>query len=279
MSYLAGDARAFVAAVRKELRQIRRYPTALFGLVFWPLLLPSVYVLMGSVYSGGDPRAMAAFEARSGVASIAGFVFVGFSMYMWLSFLLWGPGTALRLEQVRGSLEAVYLTPVSRLVILFGPPVAQLYTTVLMFLIMAVGLRVFFGVEMAPDAVARTIVVIAVAVPAMFALASLFAAAVLRYGEIGPSVQFVRGILVLACGVSFPVVMLPGWAQALAAALPPTYIVGDMRLVLLGGASLADVGRDLLLLVGMAALTVVLGVVLYGWIERGARHSGMLGRY
>ncbi len=279
MRYVAGDARAFVAAVRKELRQIRRYPAQLLGLIFWPLMLPSVYVLMGSVYSGGDPAALAAFSARSGVSSVAGFVFVGFSMYMWLSFLLWGPGTALRLEQVRGSLEAVYLTPVSRLVILFGPPVAQLYSTVLMFLIMAAGLRIFFGVEMAPDAIARTIVVIAVAVPAMFALASLFAAAVLRYGEIGPSVQFVRGILVLACGVSFPVVMLPGWAQAVAAALPPTYIVGDMRLVLLAGASLLDVARDLALLVGMAAVTVVLGVVLYGWIERSARRTGMLGRY
>lgn len=279
MSYLLADVRAFVAAVRKELRQIRRYPATLFGLVFWPVVLPSFYVLMGSVYSGGDPAALAAFAARSGVASVAGFVFVGFSMYMWLSFLLWGPGTALRQEQIRGSLEAVYVTPASRLVILFGPPVAQLYTTALMFLIMAASLRLLFGVELPADAVARTLVVIAVAIPAMFALASLFAAAVLRYGEVGPSVQFVRGILVLACGVSFPVVMLPGWAQAVAAVLPPTYIVGDMRRVLLAGASLLDVGRDLGLVVGMTVVTIVLAVLVYGWIERSARRSGMLGRY
>ena len=47
MSLLAADARAFVAAVRKELRQVRRYPTLLLSVLFWPVLLPTAWVLMG----------------------------------------------------------------------------------------------------------------------------------------------------------------------------------------------------------------------------------------
>ena len=279
MRYLAGDLRAFGAAIRKEFRQIRRYPFLLAGLFFWPILLPSVYVLMGSVYSGNDPRALAAFAERSGVASVAGFVFVGFSMYMWLSTLLWGPGTSLRQEQVRGSLEAVFLTPASRLVLLFGPPLAHLSTTILMFLVMGAALRLFFGVEVGPDAAARALVVIAVAIPAMYAIASLFAATVLKFGEVGPAVQFVRGIFVLASGVSFPIVMLPGWAQGVAAALPPTYIVDDMRQVLLAGTGLGAIAGHLLLVIGMTAGIAALAVVVYGWIELQARRSGMLSRY
>lgn len=279
MSYLGGDLRAFGAAIRKELRQIRRYPFLLAGLLFWPILLPSVYVLMGRVYSGNDPQAMAAFAERSGVTSVAGFVFVGFSMYMWLSTLLWGPGTSLRQEQIRGSLEAVFLTPATRLVLLFGPPLAHLSSTVLMFAVMGIALRLFFGVELAPEAIARALVVIAVAIPAMYAIAALFAATVLKYGEVGPAVQFVRGILVLACGVSFPIVMLPGWAQAVAAALPPTYIVDDMRRVLLAGTGLGAIAGHLLLVLAMTAFLAALAVVVYRWIEIGARRSGMLSRY
>ena len=277
---LLADARAFVAAVRKEFRQTRRYPFLLAGMLFWPVMLPSMYVLMGRVYSGGgDPRALEAFAARTGVSDVTGFVFIGFAMYMWLSIILWGPGTSLRLEQVRGSLEAVYLTPASRLVILFGPPIASLYTILIAFLVMGAALWLLFGIVLDPLAVLRSLVVLAVAVPALYAIGSLFAAAVLRFGEIGPAVQFVRGTLVLACGITYPVVMLPDWAQAVAAVLPPTYIVDDLRRVLLAGSPLAAVSGDLLLI---GALTLAFGGVavgVYRWTELYARRTGALGRY
>jgi ABC-2 type transport system permease protein len=279
MSFLLGDLRAFGAAVRREFRQIRRYPIFLFGLLFWPTLLPAVYVLMGRVYSGNDPAAIAAFAERSGVSDVAGFVFVGFSMYMWLSTLLWGPGTALRQEQMRGTLESVFLTPTSRLVVLFGPPLAHLYSTFLMFAVMAVALRVLFGIELAPDAIARTLVVIAVAIPAMYAIAALFSAAVLRYGEIGPAVQFVRGILVLLAGVTYPIVMLPGWAQSVAAVLPSTYVVSDIRAVLLARVGLDAVASHLLIVVGLTVAIGAIAIVTYRLIELDARRTGMLSRY
>jgi ABC-2 type transport system permease protein len=276
---LLGDLRAFGAAIRKEFRQIRRYPLLFVGLTFWPILLPSVYVLMGRVYSGDDPAATAAFAQRSGVNSVAGFVFVGFAMYMWLSILLWNAGTMLRQEQVRGTLEALFLTPVARLVILFGPPIAHLYSTVISFVVMAIGVRLLFGVELAPDAIARTVVVMAFAIPAMYAVASLFASSVMQYGETGPAVQFVRGILVLLSGITFPIVMLPDWAQVAAAATPTTYIVADIRRVLLGGAGLGDILGDLLLTAALTAALIGLAIAVYRWNERQARRSGMLGRY
>lgn len=279
MSYLLGDVRAFGAAVRKEFRQVRRYPLMPIAMIFWPILLPSVYVLMGRVYSGSDPRAIAAFAERSGVSEIAGFVFVGFAMYMWLSILLWNPGTALRTEQVRGSLEAVFLTPASRLVILFGPPVAHLYTTLLSFAVMLIGLRTLFGVELAPEAVARSVAVLAVAIPAMYAVSALFASAVMRYGDVGPAVQFVRGILVLLSGITFPIVMLPGWAQAAAAVMPSTYVVADLRRVLLGGVGLDRVAGDLALTAALTVAITAIAIVVYRRNERYARQTGMLGRY
>ena len=276
---LAGDARAFLAAARMYLRQQRRYPTYFLGLLFWPAMLPASWVLMGQAYSGGDQQALSAFASRAGTTSVAGFVFVGFAMYMWLSTLLWGPGTALRQEQVRGRLEAVFLTPASRIVPLFGPGVASLLPLAMTFVVMGVALWVFFGVVTPADAIAPAAVIVAVGIPSMYAIGSLVAASVLRFGEVGPLVQLIRGMFVLACGITFPVAMLPLWGRVWAALLPPTYIVDDLRRVLLRGAGVPELSGDLAFVLAMAVLTAALAVGVFGVLERSARQSGMLSRF
>src|SRR5438876_8458685 len=157
MTLLVADLRAFVAAVRKELRQVRRYPTLLLSILFWPVLLPTAWVLMGRAYSGNDPQALAAFAQRAGSPQVAGFVFVGYAMYMWLSTLLWGPGTALRQEQVRGSLEAVFLTPVSRLVPLFGPTLTNVVWVLFQLVVMGVAVWLLFGIVLPLQGVLLTL--------------------------------------------------------------------------------------------------------------------------
>jgi ABC-2 type transport system permease protein len=279
MSPFAADVRAFVAAARKELRQQRRYPTLFLGLLFWPVLLPASWVLTGQAYSGNDPQALAAFAERAGSTNIAGFVFVGYAMYMWLSTLLWGPGTALRQEQVRGSLEAVFLTPASRLVPLFGPGVATLIPMSLTFVVMGVALWLFFGVVPPLGAVLQAAVVVVLSIPALYAIGALFAASVLRFGEVAPIVQLVRGVFVLACGITFPVAMLPLWAQVVAWLMPPTYIVEEMRRVLLQGAGLGDVAPQIVIVLAMALVTAALAILVFRFLETSARRTGMLSRF
>ncbi len=279
MTLLAADFRAFVAAARKELRQQRRYPTLFLGLLFWPVLLPASWVLMGHAYSGNDPQALAAFAERAGTTSVAGFIFVGYAMYMWLSSLLWGSGTALRQEQMRGSLEAVFVTPASRLVPLFGPGVGTLIPMSATFVIMGVALWLLFGVVPPFGAVVQAAVVVIAGVPALYAIGTLFAASVLRFGEVGPVVQLIRGMFVLACGITFPVAMLPLWAQVWAKLMPPTYIVDDIRRVLLRGESIADVAGDIAIVLSLAALTAILAMAVFRYMETSARRTGMLGRF
>jgi ABC-2 type transport system permease protein len=279
MSVLAADVRAFLAAARKELRQQRRYPTLFLGLLFWPVLLPASWVLMGHAYSGNDPQALAAFAERARSTNVAGFVFVGYAMYMWLSSLLWGSGTALRQEQVRGSLEAVFVTPASRLVPLFGPGVATLIPMAATFVVMGVALWLLFGVVPPLGAVLQAAIVVVLGVPALYAIGTLFAASVLRFGEVGPIVQLIRGMFVLACGITFPVAMLPLWAQVWAWLMPPTYIVEDLRRVLLQGAGVGEVAPHIAIVLTIAMLTALLAIAVFRFLETSARRSGMLGRF
>jgi len=276
---LTGDVRAFGAAAMKEWRLLRRYPGRFLGFMFWPIALPLAYVYQAQGYAGGSQAAVNAFAQRAGTAEIAGFLFLGWAAYMWISMILWGPGTALREEQVRGSLEALFMTPVSRLVILFGPVVSQVLWALWMFAVVGGALVLLFGLSISPLAALRAAGVILVAVPALYGLGALFAAVVLRFGEVGALVQVVRGLFTVFCGMTFPIVILPEWARAVALALPPTYLIGDLRSVLLTSSDLASLAPSLVILLTLGVGLCGFAVVAFRRTERFARRGGSLAQY
>jgi ABC-2 type transport system permease protein len=121
--------------------------------------------------------------------------------------------------------------------------------------------------------------VIIVGVPALYAIGALFAAIVLRFGDVHALVQGVRGVFTALCGMSFPIVVLPEWAQAVAYTLPPTYLIGDLRQVLLTGASLGRIVGDLAVLAGMGLVLGILAVYAFRRTELHARRGGRLAQY
>ena len=277
-SFLA-DARAFWAATRKEWRLLRRYPGRFLSFIFWPIALPLAFVFQAQAFSGGRDDTMAAFMERTGTNEVAGFLFVGWATYMWLSIILWGPGTSLRTEQVRGSLEAIFLTPASRLVVLFGPAISQLIWAVWIFVVVGVALWIGFGVTIGPAEALRALTVIVVGVPALYAIGALFAAVVLRFGEVHALVQGVRGLFTAVCGMSFPIVVLPDWAQVVALTLPPTYLIADLRSVLLTGSEIGRILGDLAILAGMGVVLAVAAAFAFRRTELHARRGGRLAQY
>ena len=258
---------------------LRRYPGALLSFVFWPIALPLAFVFQAQAFSGGRADTAAAFAERTGTNEVAGFLFVGWATYMWLSIILWGPGTSLRTEQVRGSLEAIFLTPASRLVVLFGPAISQLIWAVWIFVVVGLALWLGFGVAIGPAAARRALAVIVVALPALYAIGALFAAVVLRFGDVSPMVQVVRGVFTALCGMSFPIVVLPDLARTVALTLPPTYLIADLRAVMLSGVDLGRLLGDFAILVGMGAVLAVLAVAAFRNTEQYARRGGRLAQY
>jgi len=276
---LRGDLRAFWAATRKEWRILRRYPGSFLSFIFWPIALPLAFVFQAQAFSGGRADTAAAFAERTGTTEVAGFLFVGWATYMWLSIILWGPGTSLRTEQIRGSLEAIFMTPASRLVVLFGPAVSQLIWAIWIFVVVGMALWLGFGVAIGPIEALRALGVIVVGVPALYAIGALFAAVVLRFGEVHALVQGVRGLFTAVCGMSFPIVVLPDWAQTLALSLPPTYLIADLRAVLLSGSEIGRIIGDLAVLAGMGVILAIAAVFAFKRTEQHARRGGRLAQY
>lgn len=279
LATVAADLRAFGAASRKEWRILRRYKGTFLSFVFWPIALPLAFVFQAQAFSGGRDDTMAAFTERAGTNEVAGFLFIGWAAYMWLSLILWGPGTALRTEQVRGSLEAIFLTPASRLVVLFGPAISQLVWAAWILVIVGVALRIGFGVVIGPAEALRAVAILIVGIPALYAIGAVFASVVLRFGDVHALVQGVRGLFTALCGMSFPIIILPDLAQRVALALPPTYLIADLRSVLLAGAGIGQVAGDLAILAAMGIVLSVVAAIAFSRTERYARRGGRLAQY
>lgn len=273
------DLRAWWAGAVATFRVMLHYPGYVVGTVLWPVVLPGVYIFQAHAFSGGSAAATAAFASRTGTASVAGFLLIGFGMYMWVSNVLWGPGAELRQRQVQGQLEALFVTPASRAAILFAPSGGFLAFAGLVFAVVAATIRLGFGVVITPGEGVRALAVTALAVFPMYGLGALFSVAVLVVKEVNGSVQLLRGLFQVFCGITFPIVVLPDWARLLALALPPTHVLAAVRAVLLTGASLTAVVPNLVALTIAGVVLSLAATGAFQLAERAARRSGALGQY
>jgi ABC-2 type transport system permease protein len=279
MRRLRAELRAFAATARKEWLITRRYPMTFVTAVFWPLVLPPFYLFEARGFAGDDPRALAAFADRAGTLDIAAFLYVGWAVSNWLSIVLWGPGTSLRREQVRGSLESMFLAPTSRLVLLLGPAPAHLLVALWTFGVVGVTMWLGFGVPLDVGTIVHALVVIVLATPVLFGIGALFSTLVLRLQDASALVQATRGLFTIFCGITYPIAVLPAWGQVVARALPPTYVLASLRDVVLAGTGLARMAGSLLMLAVLGVLVSAAAVAALAGSERHARRTGRLGQF
>ena len=73
--------------------------------------------------------------------------------------------------------------------------------------------------------------------------------------------------------------MLPDWAQVVALSLPPTYLIADLRAVLLTGSEIGRIVGDLAILAGMGVFLAVAAAIAFRRTELYARRGGRLAQY
>lgn len=206
------------------------------------------------------------------------FVLVGLSLFGVASAALTRFSTAIRDEQVAGTLEVLLAQPVSPRLLIVGSAAYELMRAVVTgFVTLLTGVLVF-GVrltdEVAPLAVAMLGFLAALLLFA--AIGVLVAAFTVLYKQ-GQSVVSVTVISVsLLSGVYYPTEVLPSLLQSIAELLPTTWALDLLRQCLIGegidGARLAGI-----VLAAAVSLPAALGV--FNRALDHARKLGTLGQY
>lgn len=276
---LGSELRALLAVARKEWIIFRRYPSWVVAILVWPVLMPFGFIFTARALSGPNGAALPLFERVAGTTDYASFIIVGSLLWSWLNFTLWDVGLQLRNEQLRGTLESNWLCPVWRISILVGGSLTKLVTSLIFFAITILEFWLVFGVQLVRGNLGLALSIVVLVIPTIYGIGLAFGSLVIQFNEANAMVFLVRGIFMIFCGMTYPVSVMPGWMQAVAAWLPLTYAIRAIRAAVLTNATVAEVLPDLVWLAAFAVALPLLGYVAFYHTERQARRSGALGQH
>src|SRR5574339_1217606 len=267
---IGSDVRAFGAILRREWTIFTRYPSWIIALFIWPLIFPMLYILTARALSGPDGSGLAVFMQTTGATDYIGYIIVGTTVWMWQNIVLWDVGFSLRNEQMRGTLESNWLSPTWRFSYLLGLTGPQIISMLMFIGVTALEFGLLFGVRL-HGSVWMILLMMLAAIPSIYGLGFAFASLVITVKEANAFVFLIRGIVMIFCGITFPVSLLPGWMQSIARWLPQTYLIHGMRAAAFSNAGIRELAPDLLPLLLFGTFWLLIGYFTFIWMERRAR--------
>lgn len=270
--------RALAAVMKREWVIFLRYPSWVISLFIWPIIFPLSYVFTAHALSGKDGIGMTQFQATTGVQDYTGYIAIGTIIWMWQNVVLWNIGYSLRNEQMRGTLESNWLTPTWRFAYLLGGSVPQLIAMFMFLTVAALEFVLVFGVRF-EGSILLTLLAFFAAVPSVYGLGFAFASLVINVKEANAFVFLVRGMVMVFCGITYPISILPEWMRPIADWLPQTYIIHAIRSASLSTDGFSAIAGDLKILAGFGVFWLTFGYLLFSWMERRARRTGSIGQY
>lgn len=275
---LLSDVRAFLAVTRREWTIFIRYPSWIIAMLIWPLIFPMLYILTARALSGPDGSGLAVFMKTTGATDYIGYIIIGTTVWMWQNIVLWDVGFALRQEQMRGTLESNWLSPTWRFSYLLGHTGPQIVSMAIFVLITAIEFGLIFGVRLNGSGWMLALVMLA-AIPAVYGLGFAFASLVITVKEANAFVFLIRGLVMIFCGITFPIAILPEWMQAVAKWMPQSYLIHAMRAAAFSNAGVNELLPDLIPLLAFGTFWLIVGYLAFIWMERRARQTGAIGQY
>jgi ABC-2 type transport system permease protein len=208
-------------------------------------------------------------------------MFYGFILFTFLSSALWNIGFSIRDEQVRGTLETLYLSPASK----FSQLLARVFGTILLSAILSIIGLGFISLVLGPlpiHDVGFALVVFffallgAIGIGFMLAAVTLVAKHTVNY-----VIQFLQFFFMIGCAMFFPFRVLPSWMiDGVSRWIPLSYVVDLFRSTLMGAPpELASWQVEFAIVAAFGIASPVIGYLLYVHFESRAREQGKLGEF
>jgi ABC-2 type transport system permease protein len=187
--------------------------------------------------------------------------------------------TAIRQEQMIGTLEALLVTPTSPTTVQAGSVAFDLLFIPIRMGLLLAAVAVTLGLGYEPSGILPSLVVLAVFVPFVWGLGLVTAAAIVTFRRGEGLLGVTMSVLGLASGAFFPLALLPDWIQALAEANPVAIAMEGTREALIGGAGWGALGPELLVLGVLSVAALFAGVAAFRAALAREHRRGTLGLY
>jgi ABC-2 type transport system permease protein len=262
------------AFIRRDLRVAVSYRMAAAVGVLGTVAQVIVFSFIGKLV---DPSKLPIYGGTH--ASYLEYVSIGIVFNMVVVLLLSQVGTAIRMEQMIGTLESLLVTPTRIGTIQAGSAAFELLAVPVRFALFLAAIGLAFGLDLHADGIVPALVILLAFLPFLWGLGLLSAAGVLTYRRGAGGMAIGGAALGLLSGAFFPIALLPHWLAQLAKLNPLAIALDGLRQTLIGGSGWAPVAADLPKLLPLSALGLAAGMLAFRLALRRERRLGTLGLY
>jgi ABC-2 type transport system permease protein len=268
------ETRASLAFVERNLYLVRRY---------WHLelafLIFNVASAMSVLYIGEAQMQANGGGTQEGQLDLVLYLGIGTVVWAYLRAVFSNVGEMVAWERWEGTIEYTMMAPISRLAHMLGVSLFSIIYGLARSALLLGVLALFFSVDLTNANLGGAAVVLLVGSVSFLGFGIMAAVLPLLFPERGEEMTFViSSILLLVSGVYYPISVLPDWMEPLATVSPATYVLEGMRAALLEGTPTTGLGPAILPILILGALTLPLGIAVFGWGERYAKRTGRLKR-
>lgn len=257
---------------------ISRYPGQLTVDILMPIVFASMPILLGRATAGESAEAN--FLRNTGSTNYVGYMLLGSSVFMVVTYAFWLIAYWLRWEQETGTLESLYLAPTARGWMVAGvasySALRSLVTGSVAYLI---GSWIYGSDPGQGDLLVAALFVLVGLVP-VFGMTLIFGAVVLRVKEANALVGLMQWVVTLLMGTFFPVAVFPPLMRLAALLFPPTWMMNGVRAALLGASYYFGVWyADWAVLWAFLLVVPLFGAWVFAAAERNLRRHEGLGEF
>lgn len=261
-----------------RLRMMSRYRGWFLLDIMVPTMLAAVPILMGQAIAG--PSSAENFRLNTGTDNYVAYLLIGSNVFMMVSGALWNFGFWLRREQQTGTLEALYLAPASKWLILSGVALYGTLRSLLNFgLAFTLGCLLFRVNPFQGDILLALGFLLLGLIP-LYGVSLLYGAIVLKLKEANAMIQLAQWLVAFLMGIFFPIAAFPPLLRAVALLFPPTWMNNGVRASLLGvGWFFQTWYRDLAVLAVFCVVAPILGYWVFLQTERRIKANEGVGQF
>ena len=254
------------------------YPVSFIRQMISPLVFLLPFIIYGIVLvgEGGYSENLAKLV---GTGDVVSFIVTGYIMMGFIGTAVWAMGFSIRQERWFGTLEAIYVTPTSRLVQVFGMAIHSTFHQILGTVIQLIAIYLIFGLALKIEGVLPALLIFALMMLALYGFGIVISALGLLLKEGWVVSDILYSIMTILSPVAYPLIVLPTLAQQASAFFPTAPALIGMRTFLMENYRAEAFGNIFLHLLILGTAWILFGVFVFKLTDKYVRKKGTLKKF
>lgn len=253
------------------------YPVSFIRQLISPLVFLLPFLLYGLALVGG--RESENLAQLVGTGDVVTFIFTGYMLMGFIGTAVWAMGFSIRRERWFGTLEAIYVTPSSRLGQVLGMALHSTVHQILGTIIQLIVIYLTFGLALKVEGILPALGIFALMMLALYGFGIVISALGLILKEGWVVSDALYSIMTILSPVAYPLIVLPTLAQQASALFPTAPALIGMRTFLMEGYHAEAFGNVFLHLLVLGAAWILFGIFIFRLTDVYVRKRGMLKKF